>query len=514
MAFLVTINNLLLFLSFLVALKVLRNYRRRRGFPYPPGPRPLPLIGNLLDVPMESSWLVYTQLAKKHEDVMSFHVLGRVVVILGSTKATKDLFEKRGHIYSDRPPIPIFEMMGVQWSLLLTSYGKLFHVRRKIADRGFRPASLTHHRAMQETRVRVLTARMLDTPHEWMDHIELFHGEQLLAMTYGYDAKGRDDRLIDAAKKLSELGTRSSLPGSLLVNEFRFLRHVPEWLPWLSYKPLARFGHALAEKVKDDPMKFVRESMQDGTARESIASAGLKEAEILSGSEREGQERAISETLGTMYTAGTDTILASLMSFVLAVLLHPGVQRRAQGEIDAVTGRERFPTFEDRPSLPFVDAVCKEVLRWRPPAPLHVPHAATEDHVYEGFFIPKGAWLLGNIWAILHDPDVYPEPEVFNPERFLDSNGSLRDDFTLIAVYGFGKRVCPGRYFADATLFIVAATVLSVFNIEKTRNSDDSPFQYTFSGGLVSRPDPFPCSITPRDKKAEELIIGALMTTA
>jgi|SRR5712671_2919878 len=125
--------SLLLFLSFLVALKTFRDHRRRGGLPYPPGPRPLPIIGNLLDIPPKSSWLTYTRLAKKHGtsstlvkmkithslsttgtklagDVMSFHVLGRVVVILGSTKATKDLIEKHGHIFSDRPVIPIFEM--------------------------------------------------------------------------------------------------------------------------------------------------------------------------------------------------------------------------------------------------------------------------------------------------------------------------------------------------------------------------------------------------------------------
>lgn len=96
------------------------------------------------------------------------------------------------------------------------------------------------------------------------------------------------------------------------------------------------------------------------------------------------------------------------MSIIIAIMLHPEIQIRAQEDIDAVTGRERLPTFEDRPRLPFVEAICKEVLRWRPVLPLGefstnlsiayskasrataVPHAATEDNVYEGFFIPKG----------------------------------------------------------------------------------------------------------------------------
>jgi cytochrome P450 len=87
--------------------------------------------------------------------------------------------------------------------------------------------------------------------------------------------------------------------------------------------------------------------------------------------------------------------------------------------------------------------------------------------------------------AITHDPDVYSEPEVFNPERFLDPNRTLREDVTLGSIFGFGKRVCPGRHFVDTTMFIVAATVLSVFHIEKRRDSEGAPFEFTYSGGLV-----------------------------
>ncbi|KAH9956418.1 cytochrome P450, partial [Russula dissimulans] len=165
-----------------------------------------------------------------------------------------------------------------------------------------------------------------------------------------------------------------------------------------------------------------------------------------------------------------------------------------------------------RPVLPFVDAVCKEVLRWRPPVPLAVPHATTKDDVYEGFFIPKGAQVVGNAWAILHDPVMYPEPDSFKPERFLNPDGSLRDDPVLTAAFGFGRRVCPGRHFADATLFILAASFLSVFNIEKARDTDNGPDAFSYTGTALSRPSTFRCSITPRDRRAEKLIVADALT--
>jgi len=133
--------------------------------------------------------------------------------------------------------------MDVQWSVLLARYGEHWRFRRKIVERSFRPGSLSAYRVIQETKARVLVTRLLQSPQKWITHIELsvffflfvhiaflnhtchfpsFQGEQLLAMTYGYEAKGHHDRTIEAARKLSDIGTRASLPGSLLVNEFPF----------------------------------------------------------------------------------------------------------------------------------------------------------------------------------------------------------------------------------------------------------------------------------------------------
>ena len=125
----VSLTSIILVLVTLVAFLAIRDYQRRRGLPYPPGLRPLPLIGNLLDIPKEFSWLTYTELSKKHGmiyiagnglltehmtgDVLSFHVFGKVIVVLNSIKATKDLLESRSDIYSDRPAMPIFEMYVV-----------------------------------------------------------------------------------------------------------------------------------------------------------------------------------------------------------------------------------------------------------------------------------------------------------------------------------------------------------------------------------------------------------------
>ena len=129
------------------------------------------------------------------------------------------------------------------------------------------------------------------------------------------------------------------------------------------------------------------------------------------------------------------------------MVTYPSVQARAQDELDAVVGRERIPTFADLPKLPYIRAMVREALRWRPVDPLGLPHCTSEDDWYEGCFIPKGTIVIANVWALHHDCTVYgDDAQHFNPARHLDSKGNLgpgpadskeEGHFT----YGFGRRV-------------------------------------------------------------------------
>ena len=101
------------------------------------------------------------------------------------------------------------------------------------------------------------------------------------------------------------------------------------------------------------------------------------------------------------------------------MVLNPEVVRKAQEELDRVVGKDRLPDFSDREDLVYIDAVVKEIVRWAPPLPICVPNRTIRDDVYRGYFIPAGATVIQNIWAILRDPTIYPNPEAFDPDRFL-----------------------------------------------------------------------------------------------
>ncbi|KAI0278758.1 cytochrome P450 [Russula aff. rugulosa BPL654] len=495
---LVLIIDILVFVSSIAAFLAIRDYQKRQGLPYPPGPRPLPLIGNLFDVPREFSWLTFARLSKKHGDVLSFHVFGKVIIVLNSLKANKDLLERRADIYSDRIVIPIIEMMKWDWMVAFLKYTYSWRLARKLLDRSLRPATITKFYSLLETKSNYLLTQVLASPDEWRI--------TSLTMGYGYEVKDPSDPKVQTARKLVQITSETIHPGALLVNDLPFLQYIPESLPWLSYKSLTRYGSNLGQEALHGPMEFVKQSILNGTAQPSLALENLQETEKLKEPERKKTEGMIAGALGSMYLGGTDTTASTVMVFIVAALLHPEIQKVAQEELDAVTMRERLPTFEDRPRLPFVDAICKEVIRWRPITPLGIPHANTRDDVYEGFFIPKGAMVVMNTWAVLHDPVMYPEPDSFKPERFINPDGSLRDDPVVTSLFGFGKRICPGRHLADATIFIVIASLLSVFNIKKRDATEGGPDAYPFTGSGSSVP--FRLLHYPKRQKAEELILA------
>jgi len=149
----------------------------------------------------------------------------------------------------------------------------------------------------------------------------------------------------------------------------------------------------------------------------------------------------------------------------------------------------------------------KEVLRWHPVAPMGLPHTSTEDDICEGYLIPKGAMLLPNIWHFTHDPELYSDPMTFKPERFLQLDNHQPEPDPHLFVFGFGRRVCPGRILADNALYLNIAQSLAVFNISKSvENGQKMEPGIEFEPGVISHPVPFKTSIKPRSAHHEDLI--------
>ncbi|KAH9971777.1 cytochrome P450 [Russula compacta] len=502
-------------LAFATLVALATSFNRRRQWnqlPLPPGPRGLPIIGHLLTFPKNFVWLTFTEWGRKYGDIVSVKILGQVIVILNSSKAAKDLLEKRGNIYSDRHLMPFYKMMGWEWFHPTTPYGDYWREGRKLLDRSLRASALAQYRPMQFAKTHDLLYQLLLNPESFHHQIELYQAKLMVSLIYGYDVKSYDDDLLVVLRKITELGG-TVLPGTVLVNEIPLLRHIPAWVPWLSYKPEAQAGFDAGQVVLRYPMEFVRDGLTNGTARASLALENLQDAEKMEGSQRDNAETVLAGVLGSMYTAGSDSTALTIMAFFRSLVLYPEVQKRAQKELDAVTGGLRLPDYDDRPRLPYIDALCKEAMRWSMATPVGVPHATTQDDVYDGYLIPKGAIVIANAWGMLHDPTAYPEPFSFKPERFLDADGTFRDDPLLTAAFGFGRRLCPGRHFVDSSLFISVSCILSVFHVGAPMDElgNEIPIAIKDSGANSNRPVDFRCTIVPRDDRAKELILAANM---
>ncbi|KAG8930433.1 hypothetical protein FRC01_002765 [Tulasnella sp. 417] len=180
---------------------------------------------------------------------------------------------------------------------------------------------------------------------------------------------------------------------------------------------------------------------------------------------------------------GLETTEATMQSFVLAMILFPSIQKKAQAEIDRVIGPRRLPTFKDQSDLPYLHAVILETLRWNPVLSNGLPHVSRKDDVYDGYFIPKGTSVIANAWGFSRNPKYYSNPSVFDPDRYLKQTPELDPrEF----VFGYGRRICPGKDLAFQNVWILAASLLWASDLVGAEDKLASlPDVDRFSFGLV-----------------------------
>ncbi|KAG1733673.1 cytochrome P450 [Suillus paluster] len=216
---------------------------------------------------------------------------------------------------------------------------------------------------------------------------------------------------------------------------------------------------------------------------------------------------------GSLFGVGSDTTAVAIMVVVMASACYPKAQEKVQEELDVVISRDRgksnivihlseISTLLQLPhstttTPPADEAFMLECLRWRPMTTLGFTHRALTDIPYIRFSntcIPEGAIVFGNHWAISRDPSVYPNPDQFDPQRWLNTDGKIRDDLKFPS-FGFGRRICPGQHIANRSIFINAALLLWSFKI--TQDPENPIDESGFVDGVV-HPKPFAACFEPR----------------
>ncbi|KAL5531068.1 hypothetical protein ACEPAG_3944 [Sanghuangporus baumii] len=513
-------NNLWFIIPILfsaTAIAVYRHYRHAKSR-FPPGPAPLPIVGNLFQMPREDPEKHYNKWKEVYGPIMYFRIFKRQFVVLNDRRVMLDLLEKRCSIYSSRPEAPMAKLAGRDKTALFLPAGHRSKETRKLMLSFLGPRSEEVYLPVIETETYRFLHRLLRNPGNFFADIKSLPAASILRLVYGYQISNVNDYFVELSEKLGRITAESTQTGRWLVNAIPSIRHLPSWLPGMQFKKWAADARAKCEAFMRIPHEYVKSSMATGKFLPSFTSYNLQKQPGLS----EEAEEILMYAAASLYAGATDTascfispsdnlltrlqMVSVLKLFFLMMALHPEVQACVQREIDQQIGDDRPPCTSDLEFMPYITCIFKELLRFNPVGPIII-HSPERDDVYEGYTIPKGCWIMANAWSILKDPAIYPEPDSFIPERFDKRSGDVQPDPDSF-IFGFGRRVCPGQHFAVKALCMAMASILWGFNITPERDLNGRPVlpEMAFSKGLVIHPLPFRCSITPRSPKAAAII--------
>ncbi|KIO24838.1 hypothetical protein M407DRAFT_39782, partial [Tulasnella calospora MUT 4182] len=446
--------------ALLVLVLLKRRQKSKQNLPYPPGPPPLPLIGNVLDMPRSKFALTWTKFGEKYGPLTWLTIPGQTVLVINSFEAAQELLDKRGSVFSDRPRFTMLsELLGMGEYAVFSGYTANWRTQRAYLKHALSaPVIRSDYSLLLEAGARQFLGRCLVRSEDFLIETERIAAEIITKLTYGRlkDERGRD--YIETNTYVTSIVEKAV--GGYLVDLLPALRYLPSWLPGMKFKQDAarwkreidEFRFTTFEVARADTVSKL--SLQELYRKVEDGNDGGRDVQ-----QETEEEIAISRSA---LTQPWSKVQLTIESFILAMTLFPSVQERARAEIDRVVGLGRFPAFSDQPDLPYLHAVVLETMRWSPVASFGIPHASSTDDVYDGYFIPKGTTVIVNAWGISRNSKYYTNPTIFDPERHLKQTPELDPrEFG----FGYGRRVCPGKDLAFQEVWIFAASILWAFEL-------------------------------------------------
>lgn len=484
--------------------------RRSKGLSLPPGPRRKPVIGNLFDIPQFCAWHKFLEWKELYGELVYVEALGNRILILNSLEAVLDLLESRPAIYSDRPTFTMLgELMELDNSMSLRQYGDpSWRRQRKAAHLALSPEAVRNYSDLISDNVAKYVDSLLDKPDDFAPQLHLATGRIIMSVTYGLPVDTPDDLYITHVERTMEMIGKAIVPGSFLVDLIPQLKYLPPWLPFNNIHKIAANGRAQIMDLVTRPYEHVKRERLQGTALPSFTSNCLDKIEASDATARAEMEHVILWAAGSMYGAGGESSYSTTMSFILAMAMFPRVQAKLKEEVFRVVGDDRLPGLRDRDAMPYMNAAVKEATRWKPALPLSIVRRTKSADFYKGYYIPAETIVLPNVWAISKDDKSGIPPEEFSPERHLATyvKETCIDPYSY--VFGFGRRICPGKHLGDDILFLLLSNIVFAVNISKKcdANGKEVPLPPSYSPGLISFPEHFEVNISPASKEAISVI--------
>lgn len=453
----------------------------------PPGPRGLPVFGSLLEL-RHDTHLAIDRLARRYGDICLLRFGSVPTVIISEPALLQEAFGKTE--LADRWVSEIMDILSGQQDLVLAPYGEHWRRMQRFANR------------------ELLSARNLNTVRE--RHIETVVNNLVERMAAMGDAGQTVSPPELTAQSNSNLMFRAIFGREAdSIDDFRRLRdtllgyinwlfatatatNLADYIPWLRFLPNNGVKEAVRQsEVASSVISSLIDAARSRPGLDLSAPSCL--VEVMLAQEESGE---ITDTMTRrlcmdLLIAGTDTSAQTVNWFLLLMANRPEIQAKVHAELDQVIGPDALPTVDDRTRLPYTFACLAESMRYRTIGPLGVPHKASQDTEIGGYRIPAGAQVLGNVYSIHHDPRYWDSPHEFIPERFIpQADGAMPAAFASPSYipFGTGHRRCPGRRFAETTVWLHLTRMLHKLRLE-TPDGETLPEDEVF--GLAISPRPY-----------------------
>ncbi|XP_064157102.1 cytochrome P450 2M1-like isoform X3 [Anguilla rostrata] len=464
------------FLSILMVLIVLALFWKSRGKEsstarLPPGPSPVPILGNIFQVDLKQPYKSYLEFSEKYGSVFTVWFGPKPVVVLSGYQTIKEALLNQGEEFSGRAIYPVLLQATKGYGVLASSGSRWKDLRR------FSLMTLKNFgmgRRGIEERVQEEARFLVKAFSEYGD--SLFNPHHLLcnavsnvicSIVFGKRFEYDEQQFKFLQQSIDAYFHFLSSSKGQFFNMFPRLAWYLPGPHHEVFQHLEKVRNYIEQEAKQRLSHLDINSPQDYIEAFLVR---MLEQEHKPGSEFHFDN--LVSSIWNLFSAGTETTSSTLRHGLLLMMKYPHVQERIQKEIDEVVGSSRSPSVQDRQNMPYTDAVIHEVQRSMDLTPTSVPHKTMRDTEFKGYFLPEGTMVLTLLSSVLSDPKLWKNPDAFDPENFLDENGSFKKNDAFLA-FGLGKRVCLGEGLARVELFLLFSSLLQRFTFRATQPPEE-----------------------------------------
>nr|XP_051679062.1 cytochrome P450 2C2 isoform X6 [Oryctolagus cuniculus] len=457
----------------------------------PPGPIPLPIIGNILQIDVKDFSKSLANFSERYGPVFTVYLGMKPTVVLHGYQAVKEALVDLGEEFAGRGSVPMLEKVNKGLGIIFSNANTWKEMRRfslmTLRNFGMGKRSI-EDRVQEEARCLVEELRKSNaSPCDPTFILGCAPCNVICSVIFHNRFDYKDEEFLKLMESLNENVRILSSPWLQVYNNFPALL---DYFPGI-HKTLLKN----ADYIKNFIMEKVKEHqklLDVNNPRDFIDCFLIK-------MEQENNLEFTLESLviavSDLFGAGTETTSTTLRYSLLLLLKHPEVAARVQEEIERVIGRHRSPCMQDRSRMPYTDAVIHEIQRFIDLLPTNLPHAVTRDVKFRNYFIPKGTDIITSLTSVLHDEKAFPNPKVFDPGHFLDESGNFKKSDYFMP-FSAGKRMCVGEGLARMELFLFLTSILQNFKLQSLVEPKDLDITAVVNG-FVSVPPSYQLCFIP-----------------